>query len=179
MSADKNILKKMSDQELEKYIQPESRFVPEAIQYAYEILKERGRTFSSEEMEKIRLLTAPNNLPEKEIHPNYKKASNLMYLSGAVAIGNIIWLYELLNKPSTIIVAFATVAFIFGIGYLISKGNNWIKYLLAGLFLLGLISFPEVILNIKTNPILALFNITQNILQIWVLILLFKIPKNN
>ncbi|KQT21524.1 hypothetical protein ASG22_15320 [Chryseobacterium sp. Leaf405] len=178
MSADKNILKKMSDQELEKYIQPESRFVPEAIQYAYEILKERGRVLSSQEIERIQSLSV-NNIQDKEINPNYIKASNLIYLSGALAITNIIWLHELLNSPSNIFIAFATLIFIFGIGYLISKGKSWVKYLLGGLFLLGLISLPEVITTIKTNLVLATFNIAQTILQAWVIILLFKIPKSN
>ena len=36
-------LEKLSNIELEKYIKPESRFVADAIEIAYEILKSRGR----------------------------------------------------------------------------------------------------------------------------------------
>lgn len=46
----KNVLRKLSNQELEGYLKEGNRFVPEAVQIAFEILEERGRTFS--EMEK-------------------------------------------------------------------------------------------------------------------------------
>ncbi|MCT3945051.1 hypothetical protein HZQ28_10045 [Elizabethkingia anophelis] len=45
----KSTLEKFSDQELKKYIAPESRFTPEAVQMALEILKERGNQFSDQE----------------------------------------------------------------------------------------------------------------------------------
>ncbi|WP_027379756.1 hypothetical protein [Chryseobacterium daeguense] len=179
MSTDKNILQKMSSQELEKYIQPESRYTQEAMQYAYEILQSRGKEFSEEEKGRIQSLIHSTKEAEKVIHPNHIKAADLMYISGAVGVGGIIWKYELLNSLLFIFVAVGTVAFIFGMGYLISKGNNWLKYLLAGLFVLGLFSLPEVIFNIKADPVLAIINIVQTVLQAWTIILLFQIPKNN
>ncbi|MCP1252799.1 hypothetical protein NK212_13130 [Elizabethkingia sp. S0634] len=45
----KSTLEKFSDTELKKYIAPESRFTPEAVQMALEILKERGNQFSDQE----------------------------------------------------------------------------------------------------------------------------------
>lgn len=48
MDTKKNVLEKMSSQELEKYINPNSKFVPQAVQYAYEILQSRGRKFTDE-----------------------------------------------------------------------------------------------------------------------------------
>lgn len=45
----KSVLRKLSDTELEKYLKDGNRFVPEAVQVALEILKERGRTFTTEE----------------------------------------------------------------------------------------------------------------------------------
>lgn len=45
----KNTLRKLSDRELENYLKPETRFVPEAIEMAIEILQERGRIFSEDE----------------------------------------------------------------------------------------------------------------------------------
>ena len=52
----RKVIEKLSDYELEKYIKPESRFVPESIQYAFDILKERGRKFSETESEQIQSL---------------------------------------------------------------------------------------------------------------------------
>lgn len=45
----KSTLEKFSDTELKKYIAPENRFTPEAVQMALEILKERGNQFSDQE----------------------------------------------------------------------------------------------------------------------------------
>lgn len=47
--AKKSTLEKLSDTELKKYIGQESRFTPEAVQMALEILKERGHQFSDQE----------------------------------------------------------------------------------------------------------------------------------
>lgn len=52
----RNVLKKLSDNELEKYLKEDNRFVPEAVQIAFEILEERGRQFSDEEKENIQKL---------------------------------------------------------------------------------------------------------------------------
>ena len=45
----KSTLEKLSDQELKKYIAPESRSTPEAVQMALKILKERGHQFSNQQ----------------------------------------------------------------------------------------------------------------------------------
>lgn len=58
-------LEKLSDHALEKYILPQSKFVSEAIQYAFEILKDRGRVFSEAETQQI--LSLINSKQAKEI----------------------------------------------------------------------------------------------------------------
>nr|WP_305051373.1 hypothetical protein [Elizabethkingia bruuniana] len=45
----KSTLEKLSDTDLKKYISSESRFTPEAVQMAFEILNERGHQFSDQE----------------------------------------------------------------------------------------------------------------------------------
>ena len=61
----RKVLEKLSDIELEKYIKPESRFVPEAIEFAFEILKQRGRIFTETEIVQIASLikTKKDNEP--------------------------------------------------------------------------------------------------------------------
>jgi uncharacterized membrane protein YeaQ/YmgE (transglycosylase-associated protein family) len=54
--ANKSILRKLSDSELEKYLKEDNRFVPEAVQIAFEILKERGRSFTEQEENSVQLL---------------------------------------------------------------------------------------------------------------------------
>ncbi len=50
----KNVLRKLSEAELEKYFIPGNRFTPEAVETAFEILAERGRLFSESEEISIR-----------------------------------------------------------------------------------------------------------------------------
>ena len=45
----KSVLAKLSDRELEKYLEKDNRFVPEAVQIAVQILEERGRIFNDVE----------------------------------------------------------------------------------------------------------------------------------
>lgn len=94
-----------------------------------------------------------------------------------MGIGNLIWTYETLDSRIKIFIALISVAFVFGIGYLVSKGTEWIKYILLIILILGLLGFPFIIASIKNEPVIGIINIVQTILQIWALILLFKIPK--
>ena len=114
---------------------------------------------------------------ESQIHPNYKKAADLIYLSGALGIGNVIWMYDTLDNGLKIFTALISVGFVFGIGYLISKGTGWIKFLLAVILFLGIVGIPFVIQDLENNTVVGIINILQTVLQIWALILLFKIPK--
>jgi len=180
MSVSRKILEGKSNQELEKYIAPDSKFVPEANLLAYEILKARGREFTTEEKERI--ISLNNEKAQKNteiiIHPNYKKSADLIYISATLGIGNLIWTYDILNSGIKIFIAVISLAFIFGIGYLVSKGTEWIKYVLLILLILGLIGLPLIIINLKNEPIIGVINIVQTVLQIWALVLLFVIPKD-
>lgn len=72
---DKRIISKLSDRELEKYIEPNSRFVSQAISYAFEILESRGREFSSNEKDLIdRTIIEKKEKEDKIVEPvNYWK----------------------------------------------------------------------------------------------------------
>lgn len=113
MSVNKRLLEKKSDQELEKYIEEGNRFVSEANIFAYEILKSRGREFTDEETQRI--MSLKSNDQDIIIHPNHKNSAELMYISGALGIGNIIWKYETLDSGFKIFIAVISVAFVFGI----------------------------------------------------------------
>lgn len=178
MSVNKRLLEEKTNQELEKYIEIGNRFVPQANIYAYEILKSRGREFTDEETERIKsLIDTTNKKEEIIVHPNHKKSAELIYISGFLGIVNIIWTYQTLDNGMKIIVALFSLAFVFGIGYLVSKGKEWIKYVLLAILILGLLGFPFLIANIMNEPVVGIINIVQTILQIWALVILFKIPK--
>ena len=178
MSVNKRLLEEKSNHELEKYIEVGNRYVLEANLHAYDILKSRGREFTDEENERITSLMTKNDKKfENIIHSNHKKSADLLYLSGVLGIISLILSYETFDNGKKIFIAFISLAFVFGVGYLVSKGTTWIKNFLLVILILGLLGFPFVILNLKNQPVLGIINIVQTILQIWSLVLLFKIPK--
>lgn len=178
METKKNVLEKMSDRELEQYIKPDSKFVPQAIQYAYEILQSRGRIFTVEEQNRINSSVSKTEENESIIHSNYTRASNLIYLTGAIGIVSFIWTSDQLNSGLAIFISVTIITFVFGIGYMIGKGNEMAKYLFIILFALGIFGIPSIINHLNTNPVLGIMNISQLIIQIWIIVLLLKIPKN-
>ena len=178
MSVSRKLLEEKSNQELEKYIEAGNKFVPDANLFAYEILKKRGREFTDEETKRLEsLMNEKNKNEEIVIHPNYKKSADLIYISGALGIGNLIWTYETLDSGMKIFIALFSIAFVFGIGYFISKGIEWVRYFFFIILVSGLFGFPYIIANLKSEPVLGIINIVQTVLQIWALVLLFKIPK--
>lgn len=60
----RNILSKLSNKELGNYLNPENRFVSEAVKMAFEILEERGRVFT--EREKINIQNIIQHKKETE-----------------------------------------------------------------------------------------------------------------
>lgn len=64
----KNALEKLSDQELEKFIQDNTRKVPEAIQFAYNILLDRGKIFQAEEQHRIEQLIESRVKSDRELN---------------------------------------------------------------------------------------------------------------
>jgi len=178
MSVNKKLLEAKSNQELEEYIKPESKFVPEAKLYAYEILKARSREFSDEETARIVLLIEEENTRKNfTLHPNYKKSAELIYLAAVLGIGNMIWQYETLDSGRKFFTALLTLAFLFGLGYVVSRGIEWFKFILLVLLAFGLLGFPLMVSEFVNDPVVGVIYIAQTVLQVWSLILLFKIPE--
>ena len=178
MSVKKSTLESKSNQELEGYIKEGNRFVKEANIYAFEILKERGRTFTSAEIERLEMLS---NQRKKEteiiIHPLHKNSANLLYIASALGIVNAVISQDIFSDGFTTFIGLIVLGLNFLIAYLVSKGYPWMKYLLLILLLLGFLAFKFIILNLMLNPIIGIVNIIQTILQVIATILLFKIPN--
>ena len=117
----RKVLEKLSDSELEKYLKPESRFVPEAIQFAYEILKERGKQFSEIETNRIENLINSKIESEKTNEPIYKNGwdKNLTENDNAIELytNKLIWIFSIASG-----VIFRTV--LQAINYRKVKNNN-------------------------------------------------------
>ncbi len=68
----RKVLEKLSNRELNNYLKPESRYIAEAIEMAFEILKQRNVTFDTSETERIKCLI--ENRREEEIKIQEEKS---------------------------------------------------------------------------------------------------------
>ena len=173
----KKVIEKLSDYELEKYIKPESRFVPESIQYAFDILKERGRKFSETESEQIQSLIESKKALETKSEPikNNGWDKNISENESAIELytNKLIWIFSVFfgvvfgaalqaynffklknNKAAIMTIIFGLVYSTFQIYLMdyignIEYGRYSLRFLLSGIGALGLYIFRENIF--KTN----------------------------
>jgi len=178
MVVKKSVLENKTNNELEEYIKSTTTFVPQATKFAFEILKSRGRTFSQEELKTINLLI--NKTEEKKtrpIHQNHIKSSNLIFISLALGLLNLILALKYIPNNTVIFSALFATIFVGIIGYLIRRGYD-LKIFFLILFLIGLpFSIPSLVSELSVFQLNGLLNLSQLILQLLSIILLFTIPK--
>lgn len=79
MSVKKSVLEKMTTQELYQYLNSKNSFLSEAVQYAFEILQNRGESFDENETERIKAL-----IEDREQEENNKHAKQTYWDKNAV-----------------------------------------------------------------------------------------------
>lgn len=177
MAVKKSVLEQKTNNELEQYIKPETRFVPQATKFAFEILKTRGRIFSQEEIDSInKLITKTEEKKVRPIHENHIKASNFIFISLALGMVNFVLALKYYRNESifSVLIAFLFVGLL---AYLIRQGRD-LKILLLVLFVLGFLrSIQTLISDFTYYPLNGLLSLGQQILQLMAIIFLFMIPK--
>lgn len=115
---------------------------------------------------------------KKTTNKNFIASSNLVLISAGLGLINFFLMRSELVTTQDIAIAIITLIFISGLGYIIRKGYNWIKYLLLVLTALGVIeSIGLIIVNLAKQPVITSINVIQTALQVWAVVLLFSIPK--
>ena len=175
----RKVLEKLSDIELEKYIKPESRFVPEAIEFAFDILKQRGRIFTETEVGQIQSLikTKKDSEPKFEEIKNDGWDKNFTEDENAIELytNKLIWIYCLLvgvifgsflqvyNFIKLKKTKAAIITLVFGILYStlqviimnyvgdVEYGRYSLRIFLSGLGALGLIAIKENLFKDSTE----------------------------
>ncbi len=111
------------------------------------------------------------------IHSNFIKSSNLIFGTVGLGIINMFFSSDILNNGRNIAVAVITLMLMAGLGFLVRQGKDWVKYLLLVLTIGGVLGIPVFINNIIEKPVVGIINILQTIMQVWAVVLLFKVPK--
>jgi len=96
----KKIIEKLSDRELENYINPDSRYVSTAISYAYEILQTRGRIFDDSEKLRIEQMISDKTNTEQAEKTKFSKGwdENMTQNETAIELysNKFIWVYSII-----------------------------------------------------------------------------------
>jgi hypothetical protein len=116
---------------------------------------------------------------DKQLHPNYIKSSNLILATLGLGLMNTFFSKEIFSSVQNIATAATTLLFIAGLAYLVRQGKDWVKYLLLVVMILGMFGLPFIFINIIENPVVGVLNIAQTAMQVWAVVLLFKIPKQS
>jgi hypothetical protein len=82
---------------------------------------------------------------------------------------------KLLSDPLFLKFEIITIFIIGFLGYKIGRGKNWARITLLIIFIIGMISYPSIILTeFQTNMMISIVSITQILIQLYVLVILFN-----
>lgn len=114
-----------------------------------------------------------------EVPKKIKQAAILVYVSLLVGLIKSI-LYEtmtnqkMLSDPKSLTIGIVAIIIIGFFGYKIGQGKNWARITLLVLFIIGMLSFPFIILNeFQMSPIIGVVSSVQMLIQLYVLVILF------
>jgi membrane-associated HD superfamily phosphohydrolase len=114
-----------------------------------------------------------------EIPKKIKEAANLIYLT--LAIGFIKYILyvtmtsqKTFTEPRSIIIGILTIIILALFAFKIGEGKNWSRITYLVLFIIGIIPYPLYLSNeFKMSPIIGIVSITQVLIQLYVLVILF------
>jgi hypothetical protein len=163
---DKNTLKAKTDDELYRYLRPDSRAVAIAIRYAFEILSDRGCVFSEEEGRRIEEMIAAHEKEETIIaQENHKKAATLLYISAVLCLLSSLLLDDVTFSVKGLFMPVMVTGFLVFLGMLVERGADWVKYLLLLGFCFGLFLPMTLIWLLLCKPVGAISIVVQWLMQ--------------
>jgi hypothetical protein len=106
------------------------------------------------------------------MNKKHQIASRLYFASAVVGTINALLSYNIFTFQDWII-SFISILFVIGIGFLICKGYEWTKYVLAALFIISLNGFQYIFQDLQEYPINGVLSLLISILQIIAMLVLF------
>ncbi|WP_426790738.1 hypothetical protein [Sphingobacterium sp. WOUb80] len=106
------------------------------------------------------------------MNKQYKIASKLYFASAAIGSVNALLSYEIYTLNDWIM-SFMSVLLVVGIGILVSKGYEWVKYVLLLLILISLDGFQFILQDLKEYPVNGILSLLLSLLQIIAIVILF------
>lgn len=178
MSVSKKLLELKSNRELLSYIEEDNKYVPEANKIAYDVLINRGHTFDEIETNRIQRQILSKEASEQPfIHPHHVAAGNIIFFSAILGFANLILNFDIVTFNSNMWLDVMGLLLFMLMGYYAQRGSETIKYFFLLLFILASMGVIDLILKGQMNLLFNTICLVQCILQIWAVILLFRVPK--
>ncbi|MNK00074.1 hypothetical protein D3C87_178550 [compost metagenome] len=171
MRVNKNLLLKKTNEELEDYLKPNKGYVTDAIEYAIEILKDRGYEFSEEQKAYIEIALRPEEKHEGLKY--YALASNIIFASAILGMLNF-YIGISIDNEFSVFGAVVSIAVTFIFGLMARTETTWLKYVLLIFSVFGLFAIP---FTAMIYPTIALINFGKIILNVIAIVFLFKAPE--
>lgn len=114
------------------------------------------------------------------LHPNFAKASNLIFLTMLFGVYNLLFATPSHGMTGTafFITGLVMLGLIAACAVGVRKGIVWVKYVYIVIAVLGLIGIPVIVQNLSSDPILGVVNLLQCLVQLWAAVLLLR-AKNS
>ena len=103
---------------------------------------------------------------------NLNLASTLLFLSAG--LGVFTYLITPTRGTGQTVVVFITVGILFLVGLLVRAGFSWVRYVYAGLLVLGMIYAPFTIMRLLQFPFYLLIYLAQLFLQVAAAVYMFR-----
>lgn len=114
----------------------------------------------------------------QQVHPNYIKASNLIFATIALGVISYLLFGDAGEDRTDIAAKALSLLLAVGLAMLVRLGYKWVKYLLLGLIVSGLMMIGWLAPLVIHRPAAGLVIIgIQIIMQAWALVLLFRVRK--
>lgn len=117
----------------------------------------------------------------QSVHPNYIKASNLILITLVLSVISSFFTPNTGIVTPLLKIGVVVLGIIINglIAYFIRRGSETVKYILLILLLFGLAGIPMMIAVFKTKPVSCVISLLLMAIQVWVIVILFNIPKRN
>jgi hypothetical protein len=116
---------------------------------------------------------------DKVVPSNFLKSSNLLFVSIGVGVVNFILRDGNLSERSHLYISFTAWLLIAGIGFLVRKGYNWVKYLMLLLTIINVYSI-SLIFKVENDTLLSgILGIAPLLIQVWATVILFISPSDS
>ncbi|MBK7029435.1 MAG: hypothetical protein IPH45_09550 [Bacteroidales bacterium] len=116
---------------------------------------------------------------DKVVPSNFVKSSNIIFLSIGLGMVSFLLREENLSQRSHLYISLTSWILLAGIGLLIRKGYNWVKYLMLLLTIINIYSISLIFQVVNDKLLSGILGVAPLLIQVWATVILFIPPSDS